>query len=109
MCFAAFSTTVVSPRCTASTNWGIGPAHQIFNEFGNDPAHQILIVFGDANCLTDVDGGLKQFVKNGGALFLATDRTLYGQAETYLRNTAGVTVAGRSMVCLDTKILATAR
>jgi hypothetical protein len=72
-----------------------------FGDLTDDPEHTILIVFGVAEKLTEVPGGLKQFVDDGGALFLATDRRLLPQAERELVQTAGVSVVGQSVICKD--------
>jgi len=67
----------------------------------DDPRHSILIVLGDANRLTEVPHGLRNFVERGGVLFLATDRPPHGEAGAALYRTAGVGVNGTSMVCDD--------
>ena len=74
---------------------------QPLDAFGklDDPAHSILIVLGDANRLTEVPGGLENFVEQGGVLFLATDRPLNREAAAALRRTAGVQVSGTFVLC----------
>ncbi|HVS37063.1 MAG TPA: hypothetical protein VMS17_15995 [Gemmataceae bacterium] len=69
----------------------------------DDPQHTLLIVFGDlgeANWLQQMPIGLAQFVQNGGALFLATDKPL-GPAEAAVLQLTGFRVSGDSMVCTD--------
>jgi len=70
-----------------------------FDDLPRDPQHTILIVFGDGRPLNTVPFGLKTFVANGGALFLATDKVLPQAAETDLIQTAGVRVSGDSVIC----------
>jgi hypothetical protein len=74
------------------------PLHT-FDELTADPQHSILIVFGEGQPLTEVRGELRQFVEDGGALFLATDKALPGAAEKSLIETAGVRVSGQTVVC----------
>ncbi len=67
----------------------------------DDPRHTILIVFGDADRLTEVPGGLRNFVDRGGVLFVATDRRPSAPAAVALDEAGGVQVSGRPMVCDD--------
>jgi hypothetical protein len=70
-----------------------------FDSIHDDPERTILIVFGDGRRLTDIPGGLHSFVARGGALFLATDRPLLGNAASELEQTARVRVSGQLLVC----------
>ena len=70
-----------------------------FDDLAKDPEQTILIVFGDARRIVEVPGELNRFVKRGGALFLATDRRLPRAAEDALIDTAGVRIAGQSVIC----------
>ncbi len=73
-----------------------------FDDLAGDPEHKILIVFGDAARLTEVPDRLDNFVKRGGALFLATDRAILQPANDALVDVAGVRVVGQSVICGDT-------
>ena len=70
-----------------------------FDQLGDHAEQKILIVFGAADRLTEVHGGLRDFVERGGALFLATDKALRPDVEEALDETAGVHVSGHSIVC----------
>jgi hypothetical protein len=72
-----------------------------FNDLNRDPQHTILIVFGDAGALLQIPGGLDGFLANGGALFLATDRALPGEAGDALNQVVDVQVSGQSLICHD--------
>ena len=75
-------------------------ALQTFGEL-TDPKHTLLIVFGgfgDADRLKAIPGGLDSFVRNGGVLFLATDRPL-GSVEAAVGGLTGFRVSGDAIVC----------
>ncbi|HZT83144.1 MAG TPA: hypothetical protein VFA26_23145, partial [Gemmataceae bacterium] len=63
-------------------------------ELARDPDTAILIVFGDVAVLDRVPGGLGNFVKNGGALLVATDRAVRSGP---LVDHFGVRVDGRAV------------
>jgi hypothetical protein len=72
-----------------------------FDELKDDPSKSILIVFGDLDRITDVPGGLANFVKAGGAVLLASDRPLSdGNASAQLLAIAGVRI-GEETVFLN--------
>lgn len=73
-----------------------------FNDLNRDPQHSILIVLGDANALLQVPGGVDQFVKQGGALFLATDRALRPGEARELSQMTSISVSGQTVICHDT-------
>ncbi len=68
----------------------------------DDPRHTLLIAFGNVGRLKEVPDGVENFVRRGGALFLATDRPLLPRnVESAVGRMTGFAVSGDSMVCGD--------
>jgi hypothetical protein len=67
----------------------------------DNPAETILIVLGDPSCLSNdrFPAGLRSFVWRGGAVLIATDKEVAGEAATNLKELAGVAVTGETLVC----------
>src|SRR5207249_3387895 len=63
-----------------------------------NPANSVLIVLGDPTPLARVPGGLKEFVKNGGGLLVATDWATDSAAGDQLEDATGLRVDGRSLI-----------
>ena len=61
-----------------------GPA-----ELSQDPTHTLLIVLGETDVLDRVPGGLRQFLEEGGAALIATDRAVPRRLQDF-----GVAVTG---------------
>jgi hypothetical protein len=57
-------------RCTA--------LHEVA-DLEEDPRHTLLVVFGDVQILDQLQGGLAQFRRSGGAVLIATDRADRGR------------------------------
>jgi hypothetical protein len=73
-----------------------------FGDLKHDPRHKILIVLGDTRCLEQVPGGVENFVKQGGALFLATDQRIVSKSvREEIAAISDVTVTGSFVVCND--------
>lgn len=74
----------------------------LFAELENEPSKSLFIMLGDPKCLSRVylKDGLRPFVEQGGAVLIATDMKTEGEAGDELRQLAGVTVTGETLVCL---------
>jgi hypothetical protein len=77
-----------------------------FASLDDDPASTILIVLGNLDQITRVPGGLKSFVERGGAVLLASDRSLKEKkAADALRAVAGVSISDDTVVCLNGNVI----
>lgn len=76
-----------------------------FGQLQEDPRHSVLVVFGDPSCLSTrfFPKGLRPFVEAGGAVLIATDRGTSGDIDRHLRELAGVSVTGETLVCKEAK------
>jgi hypothetical protein len=74
-----------------------------FVQLQADPRASILIVLGDPSCLSrdHFPEGLKPFVRQGGAVLIATDKEIEGEARKMLIELAGVTVTGQTLLGLS--------
>src|SRR5262245_58669677 len=64
-----------------------------------EPGRTLLIVLGDLNVLTKVPGGLEQFLADGGAALLASDRRITDpDVRRALFRVAGVTISGDPII-----------
>src|SRR5262249_5950992 len=54
----------------------------------------ILVMLGDTRRLTEVPGGLQQFLAEGGAALIASDKPMTEAAKAQLRQATGVTITG---------------
>jgi hypothetical protein len=77
--------------------------HKTFAELQAKPRESVLIVLGDPKCLSrgDFPEGLRSFVRQGGAVLIATDKEVEGDARKILVEVAGVTVTGETFFCRD--------
>jgi hypothetical protein len=76
-----------------------------FGDFQAIPPDQsLLIVLGDPSCLSKkyflqyFPDGLRDFVEQGGAVLIATDKRTEGEAGAMLKDLGGVTVTGQTLV-----------
>jgi hypothetical protein len=71
-----------------------------FKELRQDPQESLVVVLGQTDCLNrrNLPKGLKDFVEQGGAVLVATDRAPGDEADGQLQELAGVTVSGQSYV-----------
>jgi hypothetical protein len=74
-----------------------------FQELQANPSKSILVVLGETSALTRLPGGLKNFVRRGGALLLATDRSLPKGTNLprQLKDVAGVIINANTVVCTN--------
>ncbi|HTU19484.1 MAG TPA: DUF4350 domain-containing protein [Gemmataceae bacterium] len=75
---------------------------QPLNDFADlhaNPSESLLIVLGDPSCLSKghFPKGLRDFVKQGGAVLIATDHATDGEAGEMLKQLAGVRVTGEKL------------
>jgi hypothetical protein len=71
-----------------------------FEELHAKPSESLLLVLGNPSCLSKehFPKGLRAFVEQGGAVLIATDYRTEGEAGEMLKQLAGVTVTGKTMV-----------
>jgi len=71
-----------------------------FDALARSPKRTILIVLGDLNQIEKVPGGLEKFVRDGGAVLLASDRAVRkdSEARAQLLRIAGVTIQAETVV-----------
>ncbi|MGH6681560.1 MAG: hypothetical protein ACRELF_26890, partial [Gemmataceae bacterium] len=81
---------------------------RVFAELEDNPNESLLIVLGDPRCLSkhNFSQGLHEFVKQGGAVLIATDKETEGQVGEMLSQLAGVTVTGETLTCPIPKAVA---
>ncbi len=78
-----------------------------FAEMQEKPDESILIVFGDPNCLTKqrfrdyFPDGPRSFIQAGGAVLIATDKEVEGEARENLWDIARVSVTGETFKCSE--------
>jgi hypothetical protein len=73
-----------------------------FDSLADDPSRTLLVVLGNLDAIANVPGGLKDFVDRGGAVLLASDRSLRSdEARRALRSVAGVSISNDTLVCLN--------
>lgn len=72
-----------------------------FGDLATEPSKTVLIVLGDLEVLDKVPGGLAKFVRDGGAVLLASDRALRrgGAAWQALLDVAGVRINSETLLC----------
>jgi hypothetical protein len=72
---------------------------EAIDDVSAEPGRTLLVVLGDLNVLTKVPGGLEQFLADGGAALLASDRPITDpDARRMLSRVAGVTISGDSII-----------
>jgi hypothetical protein len=74
-----------------------------FAELQEEPGKSVLIVLGDPKCLNDRDfpQGVREFVAQGGAVMIASDKATTDQSARHLIQLAGVIVTGEALVCMS--------
>jgi hypothetical protein len=78
---------------------GIEPLED-FEQLNEDPKRSILIVLGKTSILGNFPGGLRRFLRRGGAVLLATDRGIrHPGVHAAVRKIAGVRINKQSVVC----------
>lgn len=74
-----------------------------FEDLQANPSESLFIMLGDPRCLSrrNLPNGLSSFVKQGGAVLIATDEETVGEAGKELSDLAGVVVTGEKLYCGD--------
>ena len=67
-----------------------------------EPKRTLLVALGNLEILDQIPGGLEKFVRDGGAVLLASDRgTTSPDAKAAIKQVAGVSISGDKLSCPD--------